>query len=106
MIDRIGTIHEFASVNVDAFIEGEKTVFKGIGADVLLRKLHGRAKLVTSPDPRPYLTTALALPHSEIEVFFDVKPIRCATFAICMACWSAVVATIVTSWPRKQVFSA
>jgi predicted RecB family nuclease len=72
MIDRIGTIHEFASMNVDAFIDGEKTVFKGIGADVL-RKLHARATLVTSPDPQPYLTTALALPHSEIEVFFDVE---------------------------------
>jgi predicted RecB family nuclease len=72
MIDRIGTIHEFGSVNVDAFIVDEKTVFKGIGADVL-RKLHARAKLVTSPDPQPYLTSPLVLPHSEIEVFFDVE---------------------------------
>ena len=72
MNDHVGTITEFASMNVDAFVNGDKTVFKGIGGDVL-RKLHERAKLVTSPNPRPYLTVPLTLPHSEIGIFFDVE---------------------------------
>jgi predicted RecB family nuclease len=72
MIDRIATITDFAGVNVDAFINGKKTVFKSIGPDVL-RKLHERAKLVTSPDPQPYLTAPLVLSHSEMEIFFDIE---------------------------------
>ena len=72
MLDRIGTIAEFAATNVEAFIDKKKTAFKGIGPDVL-RKLHERAKLVTSANPQPYLSAPLTLPHSEIEVFFDIE---------------------------------
>ncbi len=72
MLSKVGTITEFASTNVDAFITGKKTVFNNIGPDVL-RKLHERAKLVTSQNPQPYLTAPLTLPHSDIEVFFDVE---------------------------------
>jgi predicted RecB family nuclease len=72
MLDRVSTIAEFADTNVEFFINGEKTIFSGIGADVL-RKFHERAKLITSPNPQPYLTAPLTLPHSDIEVFFDVE---------------------------------
>ena len=72
MVLHVNTIRDFAESNVDAFIEKKKTVFKGIGPDVL-RKLHERAKLVTSANPIPYLTATLTLPYSEIEVFFDIE---------------------------------
>lgn len=72
MIDRIATIADFAGMNVDAFIEKKNISFKGIGPETL-RKFHGRARLVTSPNPQPYLTAPLALPHSDIEVFFDIE---------------------------------
>jgi hypothetical protein len=37
-----------------------------------------RARLVTSPNPQPYLTGPLALPFSDIEIFFDIEtdPLR------------------------------
>lgn len=73
MLNHVGTIGDFAGQNVDAFIlSPKKTIFKGIGPD-MLRKFHERAKLVTSPNPIPYLTAPLALPHSDIEVFFDIE---------------------------------
>ena len=72
MIDRIPTVGELATINVDGFLDGKKTVFKGIGPPTLA-KFHERAKLVKSPDPQPYLTQPLALPHSETEVFFDIE---------------------------------
>jgi predicted RecB family nuclease len=40
---------------------------------IRLRKLHERARLITSPNPQPYLNAPLTLPHSEIEVFFDIE---------------------------------
>lgn len=72
MLSQFGTITDFAESNVEAFITGKKTTFAGIGPDVL-RKLHERARLVTSPNPQPYLSAPLSLPHSEIEVFFDIE---------------------------------
>jgi hypothetical protein len=50
MLVHVGSVAEFAEVNVDSFITGKKTLFTGIGPDVL-RKLHERAILVTSPNP-------------------------------------------------------
>ena len=57
---------------MESLIIGEKTMFTDIGPDVL-RKLHERAILVTSPNPQPYLSAPLTLPHSDIEVFFDFE---------------------------------
>jgi predicted RecB family nuclease len=72
MVDHVSTITDFAGTNVEGFIDGKKTIFKAIGPDVL-RKLHERAKLVTSQNPQPYLTASLTLAHSDIEVFFDIE---------------------------------
>jgi predicted RecB family nuclease len=72
ILAQIGTVAEFADANVEGFITGKKTAFSGIGP-AMLRKLHERAKLVTSPNPQPYLTAPLKLPHSDIEVFFDIE---------------------------------
>jgi predicted RecB family nuclease len=72
MLDQVGSVAEFAGMNVESFITGKKTLFAGIGPDVL-RKLHERARLITSLHPQPYLSVPLKLPHSEIEVFFDIE---------------------------------
>jgi predicted RecB family nuclease len=72
MLIHIGTVAEFAEIDVESFVTGQKTLFTGIGPDVL-RKLHDRARLITSPNPQPYLSAPLTLPHSEIEVFFDIE---------------------------------
>jgi predicted RecB family nuclease len=77
--DRIGSIREFADTAVDGFLtaNGKKTVFPRIGPDTL-RKMHARAKLLTTENGKPYLRDAIALPHSERELFFDleVDPMR------------------------------
>lgn len=72
MLGHVGSVMEFAEANVESFITGKKTLFAGIGPDVL-RKFHARARLVTNPNPQPYLSAPLKLPHSEIEVFFDIE---------------------------------
>jgi predicted RecB family nuclease len=69
---RISTMQALAEINPDAFITGKKTVFRGIGPDTLVR-LHDRAKLLKASDPQPYLRAALRLPHSDLEVFFDIE---------------------------------
>ena len=61
MLVHVGHIAEFASMAVESFITGEKTLFTGIGPDIL-RKLHGCAILVISPNPQPYLSAPLTLP--------------------------------------------
>ena len=72
MIDRVATVRELAEINPSALIVGKKTVFPGIGPDTL-RKMHDRAKLVTSSDPKPYLRAPISLPLSERELFFDIE---------------------------------
>jgi predicted RecB family nuclease len=71
MLSHVGTITDFAGMNVDVFIIGKKTIFAGVGPD-MLRKLHARAQLVTSPSPQPFLTSPMTLRHSQTEVFFDI----------------------------------
>jgi predicted RecB family nuclease len=72
MLILIGSVAEFAMIDVESFVTGKKTPFSGIGPDVL-GKFHERARLVTSPNPQSYLSGPLTLPHSEIEIFFDIE---------------------------------
>jgi predicted RecB family nuclease len=72
MLSHFENVAAFAETSVASFISGKKTLFTGIGPNVL-RKLHERARLVSSPNPQPYLSAPLTLPHSEIEVFFDIE---------------------------------
>jgi predicted RecB family nuclease len=73
MADRIGTISELATINPDAFLQGKKTVFPGIGPDTLA-KFHERAKLISAGDQaKPYLRAPVSLPVSERELFFDIE---------------------------------
>ena len=72
MIDRIPTVSDLATTNVDGFISGKKTTFRGIGPDTL-RKFHDRAKLNKTKGAAPYLTAPVSLPTSETELFFDIE---------------------------------
>ncbi|MCH8135032.1 MAG: TM0106 family RecB-like putative nuclease, partial [Proteobacteria bacterium] len=72
MVDHIPTVSDLAKINVDGFISGKKTTFKGIGPNTL-RKLHERAKLNTTKGAVPYLTAPISLPSSETELFFDIE---------------------------------
>jgi len=72
LVDRIPTINALAQIRPSAFLKGKKTVFPGIGPDTLV-KFQERAKLVTSPNPRPYLSRPVSLPVSDLEVFFDIE---------------------------------
>lgn len=72
MVDTIGSVGELAQSNPDAFITGKKTQFKGLGPD-RLRTFHLRATLLTDPEAVPILTRPLALPRSDVELFFDIE---------------------------------
>lgn len=77
MAGSIATVTELAQTDVRQLIIGKKTAFKRIGPETLV-KLHERAKLARTNGARPYLTAPLALPASEVELFFDIEvdPIR------------------------------
>ena len=71
MLGRIGSIHDLAAVDPEAFISGKKTVFPGLGPD-RLRKFHARAKLL-STGGTAYLTAPVSFPAAERELFFDIE---------------------------------
>jgi uncharacterized protein len=74
--DKIGgvipTIQAFADSNPDTYVQGEKTVFPGIGPDSLL-KFHARAQLLSTPGATAYLKKRVYLPINQKEVFFDIE---------------------------------
>ena len=72
MIDRIGSIREFAEINPAGFVAGKKTVFPGIGPDTL-EKFHARARLLATKEGKPYLREPITLPVTERELFFDIE---------------------------------
>jgi predicted RecB family nuclease len=72
MVPRVTTIREFAACNLDAFIDGKKTIFAGIGPDSL-NKFHTRARLLSTRDAQPILKAPIRLPVDECELFFDVE---------------------------------
>lgn len=72
MCGEIRTVAELATINPKAYTKGNKTAFAGIGP-VTLGKFHERAKLLSSPNPKPYLKTPLTLPAHDFELFFDIE---------------------------------
>jgi predicted RecB family nuclease len=66
-------LSELAAVNADAFLRGKnKTQFDGIGPNTL-HKFIERARLLTDPQGRPYLTGVVTLPVAAVELFFDIE---------------------------------
>ena len=72
MIGDITTLAELAEINPDGFILGKKTRFSGIGPETL-KKFYTRARLLKTPDAKPYLTEPVRLPASKRELHFDVE---------------------------------
>lgn len=72
MSGRIKTVAELATISPEKYTKENKTAFPGIGPDTLT-KFHERAKLLSSPKPRPYLKAPITLPTHELEVFFDIE---------------------------------
>ncbi len=72
MLGSIANISELAASDPEGFIKGKKTDFPGLGAD-RLRLFHGRAIMLKSPSPQPFLRNAVVLPVKQIELFFDIE---------------------------------
>lgn len=72
MIGHIDTIHALATADTDRFLAGKKTMFAGVGPDSL-KKFQERAQLICTPNARPILKGAPALPNFELELFFDIE---------------------------------
>lgn len=72
MADRIPTASDLAAAEIEEFISGKKTVFRGIGPGTL-RKFHERARLIKTEGASPYLRAPVSFPSSEIELFFDIE---------------------------------
>jgi len=72
MLSHIKNVKDLANCNVSNLIQGKKTVISGIGSG-MLETFQERAKLLDQPDAVPYLNEKFSLPHSEIELFFDVE---------------------------------
>ena len=74
---RVGSIREFAAMDISSLIQGPNTVFPGVRAS-MLEKFHERAKLLSAEDGKPYLHIAVTLPVAERELFFDIEvdPLR------------------------------
>jgi predicted RecB family nuclease len=71
MIVRVRSIRELADSSVDSFMNGQKTVFPGIGPPTLA-KFHARAQLLTTGG-KPYLRAPVVLPSAARELFFDIE---------------------------------
>jgi predicted RecB family nuclease len=71
------TITELSAANPDGFINGNKTIFSGVGAD-RLRLFHARAVMLKGTPPKAYLRAPVTLRGAPVELFFDVEvdPLR------------------------------
>jgi predicted RecB family nuclease len=77
MVNDIPTVADLAEIDPEAFHVGKRTRFRGIAPDMLAR-FQTRARLLKTPDARPYLTQTIQLPVSERELHFDIEvdPLR------------------------------
>jgi predicted RecB family nuclease len=77
MVNDIPTVAYLAEINPEAFHVGKRTRFRGIGPDMLAR-FQARARLLKTPDARPYLIQPVQQPVSIRELHFDIEvdPLR------------------------------
>jgi predicted RecB family nuclease len=77
MCSTIATVTDLSNANPEGFINGKRTIFRGLGAD-RLKLFHSRAVMLKSSLPKPYLRADVKLPLSSVELFFDVEvdPLR------------------------------
>jgi len=72
MMHHIMTVKAFADTDANCFLKGKKSIIRGVGAETLL-KFHERAKLLSTPNAKPYLKKSLHLPEADREIFFDIE---------------------------------
>lgn len=72
MLPTIPRMRDLAGADARSFIRGKKTVFPGVGPE-MLRRFQARAKLQITPDAQPYLKAPLHLPEARCELYFDVE---------------------------------
>ena len=72
MLGRVQTVREFAGRDAADFVAGNRTVFPGIGPDMLYR-FHTRARLLSTKDAQPILYAPVKLPNDDRELFFDIE---------------------------------
>lgn len=73
LADEFPKVSDLAERNPDAYVRSKnKTVFTRIGAETL-RTYHERAKLLATPDAKPYLKKSVRLPSAKTELFFDIE---------------------------------
>lgn len=68
----IATVADLANASLSNLVTGGKSLIPGIG-EKTLRKYHARAVLQKKTSPKPYCTSAVALPRNSLELFFDVE---------------------------------
>jgi predicted RecB family nuclease len=72
MCGSIQTVTQLANTEPESLIRGSKSVFSGIGPDVL-RKFHERAVLLSEKDSKAYTRAPILFPRHERELFFDIE---------------------------------
>lgn len=72
MQDAVPTIEAFAASNPEAFINGKKTAFPGVGPD-RLKLFHARAIMLKDAQPKPLLRAPVTLKLAPGELFFDIE---------------------------------
>jgi predicted RecB family nuclease len=72
MVPRISGIKSLAEADLEEFSNGKETVFPGIGRGSL-DKFQVRARIQCQSGAGPYLKEPIKLPHSELELFFDIE---------------------------------
>jgi predicted RecB family nuclease len=77
MQSSVSTVAELAESNPEAFLNGEQTIFPGLGSD-RLRIFQARATMLKEAVPRPYLRAPITLRVAPVELFFDIEvdPLR------------------------------
>lgn len=72
MQDTVATVGDLAAANPEGFINGTKTVFRGLGPD-RLRLFHARAAMLKQEHPQAYLRAPIILRVAPVELFFDIE---------------------------------
>ena len=72
MISLIPNIQQMAQRRPESYIDGNKTVFRGIGADTL-SVFFERARLLADPEAKPVLKSKVTFPDLHKELFYDVE---------------------------------
>jgi len=72
-----GTVNDLAKADLSNYVQGKKTIIKGIGPGIL-KKFQIRARLLCNPNATLFLTATPSLPDFDKELFFDidVDPMR------------------------------